>query len=78
MRKLSPLVARGIHRHQIGDAEYRLLFEPALLGKVAQAVKARRRRIRGASPETLAKARANSLVGRVRALPRVTSGGALS
>src|SRR3989442_6312798 len=32
VRKLAPLVALGARRHQIGDEEYRLLFEPALLG----------------------------------------------
>src|SRR5438445_1121161 len=35
VRKLAPLVALGARRHQIGDDEYRLLFDPVLLGDVA-------------------------------------------
>ena len=43
VRNLAPLVALGARRHQIGDEEYRLLFEPALLGDVARVIRARRR-----------------------------------
>jgi hypothetical protein len=43
MRKLAPLVAFGARRHQVGDDEYRLLFDPALLGDVARTIRARRR-----------------------------------
>jgi hypothetical protein len=76
MRKLSPLVALGARRHQIGDAEYRLLFEPGLLGKVAQAIKARRRRAGGRAPEDMAHIRELSPIGRkieMSALHRATT-----
>jgi hypothetical protein len=38
------LVVPGIKRHQIGDKEIRLLFEPALLAEVAAVIQARKRR----------------------------------
>ena len=34
----------GVRRHQTGDDEARLLFEPTILAAVASAIKARRRR----------------------------------
>jgi hypothetical protein len=58
VRKLAPLVALGARRHQIGDEEYRLLFDPALLGAVARVIRARRRRSWGQRADVLARARA--------------------
>ena len=60
VRKLAPLVALGARRHQIGDEEYRLLFDPALLGDVARVIRARRRRAggKGQSADVMVRARA--------------------
>src|SRR5262245_4083481 len=51
------LAIQGLRRHQSGDTELRALFHPNALLTVASAIKARRRRHGGASPEVLARAR---------------------
>src|SRR5262245_33793355 len=44
-RMVSKLAAiHGVRRHQTGDTEARLLFEPALLPQVAEVIQAKRRR----------------------------------
>jgi hypothetical protein len=51
------LAIPGVLRHQTGDTELRAVFPPKALLTVAAAIKARRRRQGGASPEVLTKAR---------------------
>lgn len=43
MRLLGKLLAAGAMNHQMGDGEYRLLFDPALLPAIARVMKAHRR-----------------------------------
>jgi hypothetical protein len=62
MRLLAKLVGVGARRHQIGDDEYRLLFPAALLGAIAQVIKAQGGRrgsgAKGRSAEDMARVRA--------------------
>ena len=50
-------VKRGCRRHQTGDTEARLLFAPALLGRIAQTIRCRyrveRTSYQGRSPEAM-------------------------
>ncbi len=64
---IARLVEIGARRHQLGDAEARLLFAPTLLGRIAQVITAQRRRIgAGGTAEQMARIRARSPFGHRR------------